>query len=81
MHKPYYLGADADIVIFGHTHDVHTEMNNGRLFLNPGETCARDTDYSNFLILDIEEDNYKLKHYFRKSKSDTWDIKKIRLNN
>lgn len=80
MHKPYYLSADADIIIFGHTHDVHTEMNNGRLFLNPGETCGRDTDYSNFLILDIGEDKYKLNHYFRKSKSDTWNIKKIRFD-
>lgn len=80
MHKPYYLGADADIIIFGHTHDVHTQMNNGKLYLNPGETCGRDTNYSNFLILDIGEDNYKLKHYFRESKNDTWSIKKIRFN-
>ena len=56
---------DVDINIFGHTHIVSTYIKNTKLFLNPGETCGRDTNYSNFLILDINDDNYKLKHYFR----------------
>jgi putative phosphoesterase len=82
MHIPYYLDKDekdVDINIFGHTHIVSTYIKNTKLFLNPGETCGRDTNYSNFLILDINDDNYKLKHYFRKSKSDIWDIKEIDL--
>lgn len=79
MHIPYYLGTDADIIIFGHTHSVHTKMNNGKLYLNPGETCGRDTNYSNFLILDIFENDYELKHYSRKSKSDIWKIINIDL--
>lgn len=80
MHRPYYMGNDADITIFGHTHEVHTELKNNNLFLNPGEVCARDSDYSNFLILDIKSNKYKLKHFFRKIKSDIWNIKEIDLD-
>lgn len=81
-HIPYYLESDtdADIIIFGHTHYVHTKFNNKKLYLNPGETCARDTNYSNFLILDIFESHYELTHYSRKSKSDTWNIVDIDLD-
>ena len=82
MHIPYYLESDtdADIIIFGHTHYVSTTIKNNKLFLNPGETCGRDTNYSNFLILDINIDSYKLQHYSRESKSDNWNIKNIDLN-
>ena len=37
MHLPYYLSADSDVVIFGHTHQFEHKYQNNTLFLNPGE--------------------------------------------
>ena len=32
--------ADADIIITGHNHEVVNEVQDGKLFLNPGECCG-----------------------------------------
>jgi len=75
MHKPYYLSADADIIIHGHTHEVLLENNNGKLYINPGESCARDTGISNAMLLDINKNEYTIKHFYREIKTNIWDIK------
>ena len=80
MHKPYYLIPDADIIIYGHTHRALIEFKNKKLFINPGESCARDTDISNALLLKINENGYKIKHYSRKIKTNFWNIEKYNFN-
>ena len=51
MHLPLYMCADADIVIFGHTHKASIEFLSGTLFLNPGEVCARSKPVSEWAML------------------------------
>ena len=46
---------DVDVVITGHTHEVHNELENGRLLLNPGECCGWVTDRCTVAILDLEK--------------------------
>ncbi len=42
MHMPYFMNPDVDIIISGHTHQFEATLENGTLFLNPGEVCARE---------------------------------------
>ncbi len=63
MHLPYYMAPDADIIIFGHTHIFQTEMNNGKLFLNSGEVCARKKPVSEFAMLEVFDDKFVVTHY------------------
>jgi len=59
MHEPFYL-ADArekeelDIVIYGHTHNLHVEQLRNKLILNPGELCGYLTGRRTLIILDTE---------------------------
>jgi len=55
MHIPYYMSADADVVVFGHTHEFKCEFVNGTLFLNPGEVCAREKPIVEFAMLHVED--------------------------
>ena len=63
MHLPYYMAPDADVIIFGHTHHFECEMNNGKLYLNSGEVCARKKPISEFAMLEILEDKFFVTHY------------------
>jgi putative phosphoesterase len=63
MHLPYYMAPDADLVVFGHTHYFQNEMNNGKLFINSGEICARKKPVSEFAMLEIFEDKFVVTHY------------------
>ncbi len=63
MHLPYYMAPDADVIIFGHTHIFQTEMNNGKLFLNSGEVCARKKPVSEFAMLEVFDDKFVVTHY------------------
>lgn len=65
MHLPFYMSADAEVVIFGHTHVFECDFKNKTLFLNPGETCARDKPFSSCAMLDITEKAFTLTHYSR----------------
>lgn len=44
----------ADVVITGHTHDVDNRVENGKLFLNPGECCGWTTASPTVAILDTD---------------------------
>jgi len=63
MHLPYYMAPDADVIIFGHTHHFECEMNNGKLYLNSGEVCARKKPISEFAMLEISKENFFITHY------------------
>ncbi len=65
MHMPFYLDPeDADIVIYGHTHQVKFQYNEGVLVINPGEVCARDTGRYEAVLLDIFPDRYRVCRLF-----------------
>lgn len=66
MHLPFYMTGDCDVVIYGHTHIFECEYNNGTLFLNPGEVCAREKPLCECVLLEINEDNYIINYYSRK---------------
>lgn len=65
MHLPYYMNGNTDIVIFGHTHVYETEFNNGTLFINPGEVCAREKPSIECVLLEINENEYIINYYSR----------------
>jgi len=75
MHIPYYMSADADVVVFGHTHEFKCEFVNDTLFLNPGEVCAREKPIVEFAMLHVEDElsveyfqNYKSKNLIKFNK-------------
>ncbi len=76
MHMPYYLTPDSDIIIYGHLHKFQLEFIKGRVFLNPGEICARNKPYSEFAILDIIGDGYAVEYFYRHVDSREWSFKR-----
>ena len=77
MHMPYYMSADADIVISGHTHIFEVEMRGDTLFINPGEVCAREKPLSECVVLEVIDNNYKVTHYFRKPSDREWQSRVV----
>ncbi len=75
MHLPFYMNADADIIISGHTHIFHSEFKNNTLFINPGEVCARKKPISECAMLEISDETFKVTHYTRANKTDYFDEK------
>ncbi len=65
MHLPYYMTGDCDVVISGHTHIFETEYNNGTLFVNPGEVCAREKPKIECVLLEINDNEYIINYYSR----------------
>jgi len=66
MHMPFYLSPDgADIIIYGHTHQVKLKYNQGLLVLNPGEICARETGRHECLLLEVETGHYRIRHFYK----------------
>lgn len=68
MHLPFYMAPDAEVVIFGHTHEFHSEFIENTLFLNPGESCARNKPISECAILEVTQENF-LVTYFTRAKN------------
>jgi putative phosphoesterase len=69
MHLPFYMSADAEVIIFGHTHTFECDYKSGTLFLNPGEACARSKPVSECAMLDITTDTFTVTYYMRPLKS------------
>jgi len=66
MHLPYHLTPDTDIVVFGHTHVFESDYKNNTLFVNPGEVCAREKPLIECVQLEIKENEYIIRRYFKK---------------
>jgi putative phosphoesterase len=75
MHHPYFMTPDTDIVIYGHLHIFHIQKNGKSLFINPGETCAREKPISQAVLLEIDADSYSVKLFERKLKHQSWSEK------
>jgi len=63
MHLPYYLTPDADIVVFGHTHQFEVALEGKTLFLNSGEVCARKKPVTEFAMLETSKESFVVTHY------------------
>jgi len=77
MHLPFYMSNDADVVIFGHTHTFEVEMKGETLYLNPGETCARNKPLSECAMLEVKKKSFKVTYYTRKKKSEKFEAKEF----
>lgn len=69
MHLPFYMSPDAQVVIFGHTHEFECDFKGGTLFLNPGEACARNKPISECILLEISEENFNVTYFSRPLKT------------
>ena len=78
MHLPYYMTGDCDVVIFGHTHIFESEYNNGTLFVNPGEVCAREKPKIECVLLEIKENEYVVNYYSRNINEKNFSKEEIR---
>jgi putative phosphoesterase len=81
MHYPTKMfPLDTEIVVYGHTHKEDITFNGRNLILNPGEACARDTEYSSCMMLEILDDKYLVTYYYRRIGSDFWrfELKEIK---
>jgi len=79
MHMPYYMSADADIVISGHTHIFEASLSANTLFINPGEVCAREKPLSECAMVEVEDGKFVVKHYFRELTQEQWRERAIEL--
>lgn len=79
MHLPFYMSPDAEVIIFGHTHQFEVEMKKGTLFLNPGESCARNKDLSECAMLEVKDDEFLVSYYTKKKKDTTFKVKEYQF--
>jgi len=70
MHLPFYMNNDADVVIFGHTHEFEIEFKGQTLYINPGEACARNKPLSECAMLEVKTNKFIVNYYTRKKKED-----------
>ena len=72
MHLPFYMSADAEVILFGHTHTFECDFKKGTLFLNPGEACARSKPISECAMLEVDENEFRVTQYSRPVKTDVF---------
>ncbi len=77
MHLPFYMTPDTEVVLFGHTHEFHSEFNKGTLFLNPGEVCARSKPISEFAMLEVKPKKFKVTYYTKANNDSKFKSKKF----
>jgi putative phosphoesterase len=68
MHLPFYMSNDAEVIIFGHTHEFEVAFKGGSLYLNPGEVCARSKPLSECALLEVKANKFIVNYYIRKKK-------------
>ena len=78
MHLPMHLTPDTDIIIFGHTHKFDCEYKNKKLFINPGEICAREKPIISCVKLEINANEYIITRFFRKIDEDNFMKEEIK---
>jgi putative phosphoesterase len=78
MHIPNYMSADTDIIIYGHTHTFSCEYKQNKLFINPGEICAREKPLSQCVMLEILDDKFIVDYYYKDIlHSKVWQTKQM----
>ena len=79
MHQPYYMSADANMVVSGNTHLFEASLSGTTLFINTGEVCAREKPLSECAVVTVNEGEFEVEHYYRQLSQDTWTKRKIEL--
>ena len=79
MHLPYFMSADADMVVSGHTHIFEASLNNETLFINPGEVCAREKPLTECAIVNVKSGKFEVEHYFRELSQKSWTKREVQL--
>ena len=79
MHLPYFMSADADMVVSGHTHVFEASLNSGTLFINSGEVCAREKPLTECAVVEVRDGNFDVTHYFRELNKKDWNSRKVVL--
>lgn len=79
MHLPYFMSADADIVISGHTHIFESSLHGKTLYINPGEVCAREKPLTECAMIEVINGEYSVTHYFREPTAMVWQERKVDL--
>ena len=79
MHLPYFMSADADMVVFGHTHIFEASLKGETLFINSGEVCAREKPLTECAVVNVENGEFEVEHYFRELSQKSWTKRKIKL--
>ena len=79
MHMPYFMAADADMVVSGHTHMFEASLSNKTLFINPGEVCAREKPLSECAVVIVKNSSFEVTHYFRELSKKEWTKREIEL--
>jgi len=77
MHMPLYMSADADIIISGHTHISSIEMVNGKLFINPGEVCAREKNLTEHATIEVVDGKWRVDRYFKEPDVREWSVERV----
>ncbi len=78
MHMPYYMNSSSDVIVFGHTHVFEHEYKEKKLFLNPGEICAREKPLSEYVLLEINENEYIISYYSKNVDTNDYEREKFR---
>lgn len=60
MHHPKFLTPDADMIVFGHTHSFTAFLNEGKLFINPGEICGRKFINFSFAMVVCDKKEFRV---------------------
>ena len=79
MHLPYFMSADVDMVVFGHTHIFEASLNNETLFINSGEVCAREKPLTECAVVNVENGKFEVEHFFRELSQDSWTKREVQL--
>lgn len=77
MHMPYFMSADVDMVVSGHTHMFDASMVGETLFINPGEVCAREKPLTECAMVEISDAKYTVTHYFRELTQKQWRAREV----
>lgn len=72
MHRPFYLTPDADLIVYGHTHHFEASVSGKRLFINPGEVCARKKPLCECTLLHVKPSKWKITHFSCKPEKLIW---------
>ncbi len=72
MHHPLYLKADADLIVYGHTHYFEAKRTKKSFFINSGEVCARKKNLCECALLIVKGDSYKVKRFICKPDKLKW---------
>ena len=81
MHLPYFMSPDVNMVVSGHTHMFDSVLKGNTLFINPGEVCARNKPLTECAMVEVLDEVFFVKHYYRELKSDVWKKREVELQN